>query len=311
MISKALRLFALPLTALLLAAAAPAPVKTQVPGYYRIAVGAFEATALNDGSSRMRLDLLHGISAADLPGVLARTFTEAGDSRVPSWTNGFLVNTGEHLILVDTGVSNCFGSAGRLSGNLRASGYKPEDVDVVLITHLHGDHFCGLTADGARIFPKATVYVSEPEAAFWLAEGPDGKSRGGARLSASLAPYKAANAIKTFRPGQVLFPGVTALDTRGHTPGHVSYLFESNSNALLVLGDIVHAYALQFARPEVSIDYDTDQAAAIATRKALFATLAEKGWAIAGAHLPFPGVGHVRKDGAAYDYVPVAFAPLP
>lgn len=309
MITNVMRRFVLPLMAVFFIAAAP--MKTQAPGYFRMTVGAFEVTALNDGAGHMKLDLLHGISATELPGVLARSFTETNGNQIASWTNAFLVNTGEHLILVDTGVATCWGASGRVAENLRASGYKESDVDAVLITHLHGDHVCGLSTGGTRLFSNAIVYVSEPEGAFWLTEGPDGKTRGGADVVSALAPYKTAHAFKTFKPGDVLFPGVTALDTRGHTPGHISYLFESNGKGLLAFGDIVHAYAVQFARPEVSIDYDTDQPTAIATRKKLFEQVSAKGWAVAGVHLPFPGVGNVRKDGANYDYVPVKYRPLP
>jgi glyoxylase-like metal-dependent hydrolase (beta-lactamase superfamily II) len=305
-----------PLVAVMFLAATPAPVKTQAPGSYRMAVGAFEVTALYDGNLRIGSQLLHGIDPAAIPPLLAREFTDSNEKGTLTAINGFLVNTGEHLILVDGGNAGCsmYQTAGHLVENLRASGYRPEDVDVVLVTHMHGDHVCGLSKDGVRVFPKATVYAAEAEAAYWLAPAtdpndPNEKRKANARKG--LSPYQAAGVFRTFKPGTVLFAGVTALDTRGHTPGHISYLFESGGQAFLALGDIVHAHAVQFAHPEVTLEFDSDQPMAVAARKALFETLVQKGWSFGGAHLPFPGIGHLRKDGGAYAYVRIEYAPLP
>jgi glyoxylase-like metal-dependent hydrolase (beta-lactamase superfamily II) len=183
-----------------------------------------------------------------------------------------------------------------------------------MITHMHGDHVCGLSANGVRLYPNATVYVAEEEVAYWLSppntpNGPTEKRKDNAR--SGVGPYQAAGAFKTFKPGAVLFPGVTAMDTRGHTPGHISYLFESGGQAFLAMGDIVHVQAVQFAHPEVTIDYDTDQKAALPARMALFPTLVQKRWMFGATHLQFPGMGHIRKDGKAYTYVPVEYGPLP
>jgi glyoxylase-like metal-dependent hydrolase (beta-lactamase superfamily II) len=311
MIARCLKCLALPLVAAVFLAAAP--VKSQAPGWYRVAVGNFTATALYDGYLRMPLTLLHGIAPAAVPPLLAREFVDTSDKGMQTSVNAYLIDTGDHLVLVDAGLKGCLGEPlGHMLENLRASGYRPEDVDTVLITHMHDDHVCGLSANGARVFPNAAVYAAEEEAAFWLENAAtDSKHRRGERVRAALAPYQAAGAIHTFKPGAMLLPGVTALASHGHTPGHSSFLFESDGKALLVLGDIVHAHAVQFPHPKVTMEYDVDQQAAAATRATLFVKLAEKGWAVAGAHLPFPGIGHIRKDGKAYAYVPVEYAPLP
>jgi len=311
--AKFLKCFALPLVAAVFLAAAPAPVKTQVPGWVRFATGNFTVTALYDGYLRMNLKLLHGIDAGSIPPLLAREFVATDDKGMQTAVNAYLIDTGDHLVLVDAGLKGCVGEPlGHMLENLRASGYRPEDVDTVLITHMHDDHVCGLTANGVRVFPNAAVYAAEEEATFWLENAAtDSKHRRSDRVRAALAPYQAAGVFHTFKPGAVLLPGVTAMASHGHTPGHTSYLFESGGKALLVLGDIVHAHAVQFPHPDVTMDFDVDQQAAAATRAALFATLAEKGWAVAGAHLPFPGIGHIRRDGKAYAYVPVEYAPLP
>lgn len=294
-------------------AAAPAPVKTQSPGFYRMAVGNFEVTALYDGNLRIGPQILHGIDQAAVPGLLAREFADSNEKGVLTAINAFLVNTGSHLILVDAGLGTCGGpTSGHMLENLKAAGYRPEDVDAVLITHLHGDHVCGLSKSGERLFPNATAYAADADIAYWMtttANDPaaDWKKTPQERLQ----PYKAAGKLKGFKPGAELFPGVTAVDTHGHTPGHISYLFQSSGQNFLAFGDVVHVHAVQFAHPEVTIDYDTDQLTARAARLALFDRLAKEGWSVGGSHLPFPGIGHVRKDANTFSYVPVEYAPLP
>lgn len=307
-----LRRLLLPLTAAIFLAAAPPPVETQVPGYYRMAVGTFEVTALYDGYLRLGPQLLHGIAPAAVPPLLAREFVDTNEKGIETSLNAYLVNTGEHLILVDSGLGACGAPAdGHVIDNLKAAGYRPEDVDAVLITHMHGDHICGLAKDGVRLFPKATVYASDAEIAYWLttvANDPAAARKQG--VQKMLEPYRAAGVLKGFKWGAALFPGVTAIDSHGHTPGHTSYLFQSAGQSFLVLGDIAHFHAVQFAHPEVTVEFDSDQPTALATRKALFDRLAKEGWIFGGAHLPFPGLGHVRKDGDGYAFVRVEFAPL-
>jgi glyoxylase-like metal-dependent hydrolase (beta-lactamase superfamily II) len=314
MFAATLRRLIVPITALLFLAAAPPPVKTQSPGFYRMAVGNIEVTALYDGNLRLGPQILHGIDAGAVPPLLAREFVDTNEKGVLTAVNAYLVNTGEHLILVDTGMGSCGGpQTGHLIENLKAAGYRPEDVDAVLITHMHGDHVCGLLKGGAPVFPKATVYAAEAEIAYWFApvSDTDALSQYRGQVRQALAPLQSLHVLKGFKPGTVLFPGVTALDTHGHTPGHTSYLFQSAGQSFVVLGDIAHFHAVQFAHPEVTVDFDSDQPTALQTRKALFDRLAKEGWGVGGAHLPFPGIGHVRKDGSGYAYVPVEYTPLP
>jgi glyoxylase-like metal-dependent hydrolase (beta-lactamase superfamily II) len=294
-------------------AAAPPPVKTQSPGFYRLAVGSFEVTALYDGNLRIGPQILHGLDPSALQGLLAGEFADTNEKGVLTAINAYLVNTGAHLILVDAGLGTCGGPAtGHLIDNLKAAGYRPEDVDAVLITHLHGDHVCGLSKAGARLFPNATVYAADADLAYWLTTQPnDPAAEWKKGVQQMVQPYKAAGVLKGFKPGTVLFPGVTAVDTKGHTPGHISYLFQSSGQSFLALGDIVHVHAVQFSHPEVTIDYDTDQAAARAARLALFDRLAKEKLSFGGAHLPFPGIGHLRKDASGTAYVPAEYAPLP
>jgi glyoxylase-like metal-dependent hydrolase (beta-lactamase superfamily II) len=137
-------------------AAAPA-AKGQAPGWYRMSIGAFEVTALSDGTVELPVDtLLTGITPARARAALARAYLKPP---VETSVNGYLVNTGSKLVLIDAGAAGLFGpTLGKLVGNLRASGYTPEQVDEIFITHLHADHVGGITAaDGKAAFPNATV----------------------------------------------------------------------------------------------------------------------------------------------------------
>lgn len=298
------------------ASAAPEAIKTQVPGYYRQALGDFTVTALYDGYVDLDPKLLKGMRADKVQSLLARMFI-AHSKGVQTAVNAYLVHTGDHLVLVDAGAAKCFGpSLGQIQDNIRAAGYALEDIDTVLLTHLHPDHVCGLLApDGQPAFPKATVWVAQEDADFWLSEAVAGKAPEGMRpmfkmARDSAAPYLGAAALKTYKAGEIQLPGVTVVPTHGHTPGHSSYLFSSGSQKLLIWGDIVHSHSVQFAHPEVSLEFDNDQPKAIVTRKALFEKAAASGWWIAGAHLPFPGLGHIRHDAKGYAWVPVEFGPL-
>jgi glyoxylase-like metal-dependent hydrolase (beta-lactamase superfamily II) len=297
-------------------AAPPAALTNQVPGYYRQAVGDFTVTALYDGYVDLSPQLLKGMAADQVQSLLARMFI-ANSQGVQTAVNGYLVHTGDHLVLVDTGAAACFGpTLGQITTNLKAAGYAPEQVDTVLLTHLHPDHLCGLLdAKGQPVFPQATVYAAAAEAGFWLdpavaAQAPAGNQPFFKMARDSVAPYQAAQRFKTFTPGQALLPGVSVLPSPGHTPGHSSYLFASKGQTALVWGDIVHSHAVQFAHPEVAIEFDVDSATAISSRKALFERAAREAWWVAGAHLPFPGLGHVRQEPQGYAWVPVEFGPV-
>jgi glyoxylase-like metal-dependent hydrolase (beta-lactamase superfamily II) len=317
MFSKFLRRLAIGagLSAALLAHAGAPQQKTQVPGWYRTMVGDLEVTALYDGYLDLEpAKLLKFAHPGEIQRDLARAF-EPGPA-VQTSVNGFLVNTGSQLILVDTGAGNLFGpTVGRLVDNLKAAGYQPDQVDVVLLTHLHGDHVGGITsADGKPVFANAQVMASAPEAAFWLDEAQKAKAPKDMQgffdmAMKSVAPYQASGHWKTFAPNSEVVPGVRAVAT-GHTPGHSSYLFESQGHKLLVTGDMVHVGAVQFPDPDVAVAFDTDNKAAIRSRHAVWPQAAKEGTLLACAHVTFPGLGHLRAEGKGFAWVPLGYSPL-
>ncbi len=297
------------------AAQAEAPaIGTQVPGYYRMALGTLEITALYDGYVDLGANLLLGASKAEVQKLLARQFI-AGE-KVQTAVNAYLINAGGKLILVDAGAAKAFGpTLGFIGEQLRAAGYSPDKVDVVLLTHLHADHVAGvLDADGKPLFPNAEIHVAKSESDFWLSEANAAAAPKDFKpffelARKSVAPYQALGKYKTFT-GEADFGSVKAVPSNGHTPGHTSYIVESGGQRLLILGDAVHAHAVQFAHPEVAIEFDSDKKAAIAARKKLFAWAAKEKLLVSGMHLPFPGIGHVRAEGKAYAWVPVEYSPI-
>lgn len=296
-------------------AAPPAQQKTQVPGYYRMMVGQLEVTALYDGYIDLDPKILKYTSAREVQSLLARMFVESTPG-MQTAVNAYLVHTGSNLVLVDTGAAACFGpTLGRIGENLRAAGYAPGQVDTVLLTHLHGDHACGLAVDGKAAFPNATVYVDKADADYWLNEAnaaaaPREAQGLFAMARAAVAPYQAAQRLRTFSGGAEPVPGVRAVPASGHTPGHSGYLFTSGKDSLLLWGDIVHSHAVQFRRPQVAIEFDVDSHQAVITRKRLLADAANGRLWVGGAHLPFPGLGHVRRETAGYAWVPAEFGPI-
>jgi Zn-dependent hydrolases, including glyoxylases len=297
---------------------AQAPMaQTQIPGYYRMQLGQFEITALYDGAIHLNTALLHGAKPEDLDRLLARMFV--GNPTMQTAVNAYLINTGKHLVLVDAGAAKLFGPGlGNVLTNMRAAGYDPIQVDTVILTHLHGDHIGGLLdEEGKPIFPQAVILVPQADHDFWLSEETAAAAPEQARPVFKMvrdvaAPYLTADQWKTFAWGAVLVPGVKSVKAHGHTPGHTAYDVESAGQKLLIWGDLVHAHAVQFAKPGVSIEFDTDQKQAVATRKAFMKEMAAAGSLVAGMHLPFPGIGHVRAEGKGrYAWVPVEFSPMP
>jgi glyoxylase-like metal-dependent hydrolase (beta-lactamase superfamily II) len=183
-------------------------------------------------------------------------------------------------------------------------------VDGVLLTHVHPDHSNGLTdvATSARLFPNAEVIVHENEINHWFndelmakaAERPRRRYFEAGRTQ--LKPYMAADRVRTFRNGEVL-PGVTAIPIAGHTPGHTAYVIASGGQSLIVWGDTVHVPEIQVARPEVTMEFDSDPQAAASARQMVFDMVVSDDMLIGGMHLHFPGFGHMRREAGQYSLV--------
>jgi len=292
-------------------AAAPMP-KTQAPGYYRLMLGDFEVTALFDGAIGLQpTKLLTNTTPAQVNKLLARSFEK---EPLPASVNGFLVNTGSKLVLIDAGTGGLFGpDLGSIVANLKAAGYQPEQVDEVYITHMHADHVGGLAADGKPVFANAIVRADQHDADYWLnaanAEKAPAEMKDFFKMAAgAFAPYIAAGKFQPFDGGGELVPGITAVSTYGHTPGHTMYVVQSKGEKMAVLGDLMHVASVQFVDPSVTIQFDSDSKQAAAQRKKVYADTAKQGMWLAVAHISFPGIGHIRSDGSGYVYYPINYS---
>jgi glyoxylase-like metal-dependent hydrolase (beta-lactamase superfamily II) len=294
------------------AAQAAAPMaKGQAPGFYQMMVGDFEVTALSDGTADLAVGkLLTHTTPAKVAAALKRAHLK---DPVQTSVNGFLVNTGSKLVLIDTGSGNLFGpTVGNLGANLKAAGYQPEQVDEIYITHMHPDHLGGLMAADKMAFPNAVVRADKRDADFWLSQAnldkaPEGMKGFFQGAMASINPYVAAGKFKPFDGSTELVPGVRALASHGHTPGHTTYVVESKGEKLVLIGDLIHVAAVQFPDPTVTIQFDSDSKAALAQRQKAFAAAAKGGYWIGAAHIAFPGIGHIQAAGKSYSWLPANY----
>jgi glyoxylase-like metal-dependent hydrolase (beta-lactamase superfamily II) len=306
------------LTALAFSIASPSPAKAaapqhrdQAPGFYRLQVGDLEVTALWDGTASFDPHWLQGQTTID--GVVKAL--HEGPHLVDVADTGFLVNTGKQLILIDAGSGTWFGGGalGRMAGSLRVAGYTPEEVDLVLVTHLHSDHIGGLTTqDGKRVYPNAEVYVAKEDSDFWLSPDMAAKAPKDAQpffqsAQAIAAPYLKAGKWQTFSGSAPIVEGMHVVPLHGHTPGHTGYKFFSNGQKILFWGDTIHAQRIQLPHPKVTVVFDIDPAAAAATRDRLLPELAREDIVIAGPYMLFPSLGRLHKAGSGYSWAPVSF----
>ncbi|MDQ0381316.1 MBL fold metallo-hydrolase [Amycolatopsis thermophila] len=289
--------------------AAPA----QAPGFAHTQIGALTVTTVYDGALPIYAADMHDESPERITELLADGFLPPeGDPQTA--VNTFLFRSAGRTVLVDAGAGTSLGpGSGHLLGNLRAAGVTPEQVDDVLITHLHPDHVFGLvTADGSPAFPSATVHVSEPDAGYWLddavaasAEGVQAQIHSWA--GTALAPYRAEGRLSTFAYGEQPVAGVTAVDLHGHTPGHSGFLA---GDEVLFWGDTMHCHAVQLRAPHVTMDIDSDRPGARDARLRLLADIRSRPWAVGAAHLPFPGLGRILFRGGEARWVPAPYRPL-
>jgi glyoxylase-like metal-dependent hydrolase (beta-lactamase superfamily II) len=283
---------------------------TQAPGLYRHKVGNFEVTVLSDGNLPFDADLFSGDKDRADKLLGNAYFPRESTTSVNTW----LVNTGKQLVLVDTGASSHFGpTLGKLPKHLADAGVTPDQIDVVVITHMHPDHVPGLlTADKKALFKNAVVYVGDQEHGFWTSEQiynsvPQDVKGFFDIARMSIKPYADSGKLQMFKDGSSPVSGLTTMFAPGHTPGHSMVRLSSDGDELLLWGDIVHNAVLQFPEPDRSIVYDADPAMAIATRNRVFDMVATDGLLFAGAHLPFPGLGRAVKAQTGYTYVPLPY----
>jgi glyoxylase-like metal-dependent hydrolase (beta-lactamase superfamily II) len=288
---------------------AKAPMQNvQAPAFYRFKLGAFEATVISDGPLGLGAPsdgVFSGVSKADMTKVLTDNFLPADNVEMDQ--NTLLINTGNQLVLFDTGDggSKMFGpKSGRQLANLKAAGIDPKDIDAVVLTHAHGDHCWGImAAGGTPNFPNAQIYMAQADYDFWTDEA---KATGdmmkpmieGTRRH--LVPNRGR--IVFVKDGQEFLPGIQAMAAPGHTVGHTVYVITSEGKTLLNAGDIAHHAVISTQTPRVAFAYDTDGAQGVATRLKVFDMLAAQRMPFVSYHFPWPGLGYLAKQGDGYRY---------
>lgn len=281
---------ALPMTA---HAAAPM-LGTALPPFRRITLGGFEVTTLLAGSRAVPDP--HSIFGLNVD---AATFQTAADAALlPTDAAQFyftptIINTGAQLILFDTGLSPEGTTAA-----LNAAGYTADQVDTVVLTHMHGDHIGGLMQGDTPTFTNASYVTGATEFDAWAKMENEG-------FETKMRPL--AEQTTMLEPGQDVTSGITALQAFGHTPGHMAYRIESDRRSLILGADFANHYVFSLAHPEWEVKFDMDKSAAAATRRQMLDMLAAEKLPFVGYHMPFPAFGYVETAGDGFAYVPESY----
>lgn len=280
-------------------------------GYYRMQLGEFEVIALSDGTLQIPTTSL---LTNTKPGEVEKLLSDAAQTTdVDESINAYLVKADGRLILIDAGTGLLFGpTLNKLEASLTAAGISAVQVTDILVTHIHTDHTGGLM-DGTRtVFPNATVHMDRRELAYWLSavnreQASAANKKYFEESVTKVKPYVDAGKVQAFDGTTQLFPGIRSIASPGHTPGHSFYEIQSKGEKLLFWGDLVHVADIQMPDPAVTIVFDVHPEQAALTRKRTFSDAAIGRYWIAGAHMTFPGIGHLRTDSQGYRWVPIPY----
>lgn len=287
-----------------------ASVKDLNPIGYRFNVGDIECISIADGSAKMPPKPLWApeVSEDEVKKALRDEFLP--DDALTVYFNILVIRAGKETILIDTGNGGGQPATGMLVQRLTAAGIQPADVTGIIISHMHGDHFGGLSTNGSPTFSNAAVYTNAAERDFWLkAKVDDFKSAFPTdRKQASIDGARKAidgvgKALQVAKPGDKLFGCVELVDAPGHTPGHLAIKVGAGKDSLLHFADTAHHQAIMVPHPEWSVMFDTDSSVAKETRKKLFARAASEGTRLYSYHLPWPGIGRLKAEGNGYRWV--------
>lgn len=280
------------------------------PDIHKFKLGGFQVLAVKDGARPSGAPgEIFGLNQP--PETLAALLTQ---NFLPTdqFVNSFsptLVDTGSNVILFDTGLGKQ-GRAqgvGRLIEGLAAAGYMPEDISIVVITHMHGDHIGGLMEDGKPAFPKARYITGQVEYDFWTDAARAGTPAEGNQKSVLANVKPLAEKMTFLKDGGEVVSGITAMLAPGHTPGMLNFNIESQGKRLILAADTVNHYVLSLQRPEWEVRFDMDKAQGAATRKKVLDMIATDKVAFLGYHMPFPAVGFVEKQDTGYRFVPKSY----
>ncbi len=275
----------------------------------RLSAGYAEIWTLSDGSLTLPMTYAYPeVDQAELQAILSANGM-ASDAVTPD-CNVTLLKQGDRLAIFDVGSgSNFMPTAGKLLDSLAEAGIDPADVTDVVFTHAHPDHLWGLTDDfDELVFPNALHRINQAEWDFWsspdtLAAMPEERKSFVVGAQNRFAAIE--DRVSFFKPGDAVLPGVEAVATYGHTPGHVSFMVEGGGEPVMILGDAITNSVISFERPDWPTGSDQDQQLGATTRTALLDRLAGDKARVIGFHFPHPAGGTVERQGAGYRFVPL------
>jgi len=285
-------------------------------GVYRYKVGDYEIIQLMDGARTFPIadNFIVNASKDEAIKAAAAAYMPEGKLTIPF--SPMIVNTGSKLVAIDTGNglganAASKGAVGQARINMEAAGIDPKQIDIVIISHFHGDHIGGLkNADGSPAYPNAEIKVPTTEWNFWKDDANADKAN---PFNKAQFPNvkKIIDGLKftPYEGGKEVAPGITSISTPGHTPGHTSFVVASGDKKLLVQSDVSNVPSLFIAHAEWQAAFDNDPALTIATRHKVYDMAAAEKLTVVGYHFPYPCVGHVEKDGAGYRLIPIAWDP--
>ncbi|MGL4637521.1 MAG: MBL fold metallo-hydrolase [Beijerinckiaceae bacterium] len=293
-------------------AAAPKSGK-QVAGFYRFNVGDFEITALHDGAVPREITtaLVPNVPLDDVIKAMQAQFipTKPGNSQF----NTMVVNTGSKLILIDSGFNNNgAATTGQMVANMAAAGIDPKAIDTVLISHFHPDHINGVRSkEGALVYPNAEIIVPSRDVTHYMDDAKMNALPEAARGAHMVARRVFGPIMKDVKQGEwskEWAPGITAIQSDGHTPGHTSFVVSSGGKSLLVVGDASNDPRLFAKNPEWHLGFDLDKAQAVTSRKKLLDMASADKMQVSFYHAAFPATGFISKNGPGYDWFPASFS---
>ena len=300
-------------------AAAPVADK-QAPSYYRYKVGDSQVTVVSDGKNVFKLEdsFITNAKKDEVNAALEKAFMPRDMMTI--YFAPLVINTGGKLVVLDTGngataKANSKGVNGLFADNMAAAGFDPNAIDVVVISHFHGDHVNGLlTADGAPAFPNAEVLVPATEWKFWMDDGemsraPAGRMQNLFKNNRNIFETALKKKVTPYEWGKEVAPGLLAVETAGHTPGHTSYVLSSGSGKVFIQSDVTNNPNPFATNPGWHAFFDQDGDMAEKTRRRVYDMVSAEKLQVQGFHYPFPGLGNVEKDGSGYRVVPAPWNP--
>jgi glyoxylase-like metal-dependent hydrolase (beta-lactamase superfamily II) len=264
------------------------------PQFNRFKLGGFEVTALLAGIRTVEKPTeIFGLGTdpAEFEAVSQAAFLPTDKAQF--FFTPTVVNTGTELVLFDTGLN-----AGGITAALAAAGYTPDQIDTVVLTHMHGDHIGGLMNEGTPTFANAKYVTGAVEHNHWMGAANEGFDK-------NVRPLN--DKISFLDDGGSVTGGITAMSAAGHTPGHMGYMLESDGANLMLIADLANHYVWSLAHPDWEVKFDMDKAAAAASRRKVLGMLAADRVPFIGYHMPFPALGYAETRGDGFHYVPSSY----